>query len=152
VPGNPLEHPENNDLLGGIPLRRYHQALKLLNAIESPSKLIALWALGMAPYSFKVSNHKRKLNVLADALSRMLKEEVHGAEFEEDEWIKQKLLAIDRDLETWPAGHLGIRKTKHRIMASYYWQGMYTDTYDAAKLANFTRLHNNRLRPAKPSV
>jgi len=30
----------------------------------------------------------------------MLKEEVHGAKVEEDEWITQKLLAIERDPET----------------------------------------------------
>jgi len=82
---------------------------------------------------------------VANALSRMLKEEVHGAEVEEVEWITQKLLAIERDPETIqtsivmgrrrgyatvetmrgkkPKGRCSEgnhRKTKHRIMASYY--------------------------------
>jgi len=48
------------------------------------------------------SVRKKKLMVVADALSRMLKEKVHGADVEEAEWIKQKLLAIDRDPGTWP--------------------------------------------------
>jgi len=106
----------------------------------------------MQPYSIEVRYCRGKLNVVANALSRMLKEEVHGAEVEEVEWITQKLLAIERDPETIqtsivmgrrrgyatvetmrgkkPKGRCSEgnhRKTKHRIMASYYWHRMHRD-------------------------
>jgi len=51
-----------------------HQALKWVNLIESPSGRKARWALAMQPYSFEVRYPKGKLNVVAEALSRMLKE------------------------------------------------------------------------------
>uniref|UniRef100_A0A6P4EDC0 Uncharacterized protein LOC108042341 n=1 Tax=Drosophila rhopaloa TaxID=1041015 RepID=A0A6P4EDC0_DRORH len=51
-------------------------------------------------------NKKQKSNGIGSLatgdLSRMPEEEAHGAEVEEDIWIKQKLLDLDRNPETWP--------------------------------------------------
>jgi len=45
-------------------------SLKWLNSIESPSGMIARWALELQQYDFEIAYRKGQLNVVVDALSR----------------------------------------------------------------------------------
>ena len=79
-----------------------HAALSYLKSMKNPTALMSRWLLRLNAFNFEIRYRKGSINVVPDALSRIVAEAVFTLDQTQDQWYKRLIEKVRNEHDKFP--------------------------------------------------